>query len=225
MKLVLFDIDGTILTSDGAAIRAVNRAFFNIYGIEHAVDGIEAAGRTDPAIVGDMFTRNLGREHEAHELERLFEEYVKELEAELSGSDGLMIFPGIPELLSELSVRDDIVLGIATGNIEPGARLKLAHSGLNSYFPFGGFGSDSPRREGLIRIAIERGQSYLPPGVEYEEVIVVGDTHHDIIGGRAAGARVVAVATGTNSMSELREHDPEHLFADFSNVRSVLEVF
>ena len=158
MKLLLFDIDGTILLTGGAGTRAANRAFEKIHGVGDAMAGIDAAGKTDPLILREMYGNGLSRDYSDDEAEELYGEYVLFLEEEIENCR-IDIMPGIPYLLDRLSSRTDVMLGIATGNIERVARIKLRKSGLDSHFSFEGFGSDSGSREALIRVAIERGKT------------------------------------------------------------------
>jgi phosphoglycolate phosphatase len=224
MKLLLFDIDGTILLTDGAGTRAVNRAFEKIYGLKDAMAGVDAAGKTDPLILSEMFGNRLSRQYTEDEAEKIFREYVLFLEEEIQKAP-VAIMPGIPFLLENLTSRKDMVLGIATGNIEQGARLKLRQAGLDEHFRVGGFGSDSDNRETLIRVAIERARSHINHHGEFERVFVIGDTPYDIIHGRAAGAVTVAVATGRYSPLELQEYSPDYLFNHLAEYEKVIEVF
>ena len=226
MKLILFDIDGTILLTGGAAVRAVNRAFEKLFGIPNAMDGIRADGKTDPIILREIFHKNLGRDFQPEEASIVYKEYVLFLRDEITDSTGFRIMPGITQLIKTLSsIQEGVTLGLATGNIEEGARIKLRRSRLDSYFKFGGFGSDSEERNQLIRIAIERGKNLFNHKQEFEATFVIGDTPFDIVHGREAGAKVVAVATGSYSADELEKYDPDFLFDDFSDFESVLKIF
>ncbi len=224
MKLLLFDIDGTILLTNGAGTRAANRAFEKIFGHAGAMDGVDAAGKTDPLILKEMFANRLSRDYTADEAEKLFGEYVIFLEEEI-GKSPIDIMPGIPYLLEKLSSRDDLMLAIATGNIERGARIKLRRAGLDGHFKTGGFGSDSWNREELIRAAIERAKTLLGEGGDFERIYVIGDTPHDIIHGRATGAVTVAVATGRYSSAELNEHNPDYIFEHLADYERVVGIF
>lgn len=224
MKLLLFDIDGTILLTDGAGTRAANRAFEKLYGLNDAMAGIDAAGKTDPLILREMFRNTLSRDYTPDEAEEIYREYVLYLREEIKISR-IDIMPGIPALLENLSLRSDMILGIATGNIEHSAWIKLRQSGLDRYFRLGGFGSDSPHREVLIRKAIERAGNLLNHTGDIEKVFVIGDTPFDIIHGRAAGAVTVAVATGGYTTKELKRHEPDHLFDHLEDLGSVIGVF
>ncbi len=225
MRLVLFDIDGTILLSGGAAVRAVNRAFKNIYGVENAMDGIRADGKTDPIILGEIFNKRLGRGFMREEAAKVFNQYVFFLREEITNSKGFRVLPGVAELLDSLSQKSRLVLGVATGNIQEGAWIKLERAGLNSYFKFGGFGSDSENREQLIRIAVERGKALVNHNREFQSIFVIGDTPFDIIHGRAAGGKTVAVATGSYSVNDLAEYGSDYLFKNFSDFQTVLKIF
>jgi phosphoglycolate phosphatase len=224
MKLLLFDIDGTILLTDGAGTRAVNRAFEKLYGLKDVMAGIDPAGKTDPLILSEMFGNGLSRRYTADEAEEIFREYVLFLEEEIQKAE-IDIMPGVPLLLENLSSREDMVLGIATGNIERGARIKLRRAGLDGHFRVGGYGSDSDNRETLIRVAIERARSLINHTGEFEKVYVIGDTPYDIVHGRAAGAVTVAVATGRYSPKELREHSPDYIFDHLADYEYVIGIF
>ncbi|MFQ5788366.1 MAG: HAD hydrolase-like protein [Thermodesulfobacteriota bacterium] len=128
-------------------------------------------------------------------------------------------------MLESLSDKDDITLGIASGNIEEGAQVKLQHSRLDSYFKFGAFGSDSENREELIRIAIQSGSRLYNEGRNYSEVFVIGDTPMDIIHGRAAGAGVLSVATGSYSLGELQKYNPDYSIENFNDIKFVVNIF
>lgn len=224
MKLLLFDIDGTILLTDGAGTRAANRAFEKLFGHKDAMKGVSAAGKTDPLILREMFRNTLSRDYTPDEAKIIYEEYVTYLEEEILKSR-IDIMPGIPYLLENLSLRHDIALGIATGNIEHSAWIKLKQSRLHVHFKFGGFGSDSENRELLIRKAIERARQHLSIIDDFDRVFVIGDTPFDIIHGRAAGAVTVAVATGGYSREELIKHNPDHLFDHFEEFDAVMKIF
>jgi phosphoglycolate phosphatase-like HAD superfamily hydrolase len=225
MKLLLFDIDGTLMLSGGAATRAVNRAFKKIYGIGNAMDGIKPDGKTDVAILREIFNKTLERDFSPKEADAVFKDYVLFLAEEIAISPGYRVMPGVFEIIKALSKREDVILGIATGNIEDGAWIKLKRAGLNAYFKFGGFGSDSEDRETLIRIAIQRGKKIHDHRTGDERIFVIGDTPFDIIYGRASGAKTAAVATGSYSVSELEKYNPDYLFESFLDFESVLKIF
>jgi len=224
MKLLLFDIDGTLLLTNGAGTRAANRAFENIYGITEAMTRIDAAGKTDPIILQEIFMNELNRDFSHEEAQELYKLYIPFLEEETDNSE-TTVMPGIPELLESLSSREDMVLGVATGNIEQGAWIKLRSAGLDGHFKFGGFGSDSHSRERLILKAKDRAKDHIDHNTDIQKTFVIGDTPFDINHGRAAGAVTVGVATGSYSREQLEEHDPDHIFDDLKNLDMVLEIF
>ncbi len=225
MKLLLFDIDGTLIHAGGAGIRAVNRAFSFIYGIEDAMQGIRPDGKTDPLILREMFRNTLNRDYSEGEAARLYRSYLFFLEEEMKKRNPITVLVGIPKILEAVSLRDDLELGIATGNIEEAAWIKLRYSGLDSYFEFGAFGTDSEYRGEIVRAAIKRGERILNKSSGFAEIVVIGDTPFDIIHGKAAGAKVLSVATGSYSSKDLEIYDPDYLFEDFSDVETALRVF
>jgi phosphoglycolate phosphatase len=204
-KLVLFDIDGTLVLTGGAGVRAMTRACDEIIGHSDALDGIQVAGRTDWIILHDTLAR-LGRDLDRALFERLRERYVDYLQHEIlqpgKGFNGAL--PGVPELLRSLHERDDVYLGLLTGNFEAGARIKLERFDLWRYFRCGAYGDDAPDRNALVPVAVARaaacGVPALPPG----DVVVIGDTPHDVACAHAAGAMPVGVATGGYTSDELR---------------------
>lgn len=224
MILILFDIDGTILNTDGAGTRAAERAFEKMHGIKGAMHKIDMAGKTDPLILREIYINELSRSYTAEEAEEIYGHYIGFLEEEV-GDSAVDVLPGIPALLERLSAREDIVLGVATGNIEDGAWIKLGKPGLRRFFRFGGFGSDSEHREDLIRAAIARAAAFTGNGGSFRKIFVIGDTPHDINHGRAAGAITVAVATGRYKSHELAEHKPDYLFEDLSDLETIMALF
>ncbi|MBI2945641.1 MAG: HAD family hydrolase [Candidatus Wallbacteria bacterium] len=223
-RIVLFDIDGTLMLSGGAGARALGTAFRELHQVPEVMAEITYAGRTDPSIVRDIFRVKLGRPGADGEVERILERYVAHLQGEIGTSPKAQVLPGIEPLLQSLSGRDDVVLGLLTGNIERGARLKLGRFGLDRYFEFGGFASDSEDRDEIARVALGRAQERFGAGVTAADTVVVGDTPRDISCARAIGARVLAVATGPHSSAELAGHTPDWLFDDLSDTAGVLRV-
>ena len=226
MKLVLFDIDGTLLRSDGAGRRAVTRALREVFGStgpsEYWFDG-----KTDPQIVRDLMRHDgHGDERIDADMRRLLERYVQLLHEEL-GAPGFRAapLPGIPELLDALERRADVILGLLTGNIEAGAHAKLRAVGIDPMrFRIGAFGSDHEHRPELPAIAQRRTRESLGVDVAGERMVVIGDTPADVNCGKALGARAIGVATGRYSVEELLRHDPVAAFPDLSRTDDVLEV-
>jgi len=202
IRAVLFDIDGTLLYTGGAGARAWQRAFAELYGVDAAIGEHTHAGMTDPEIVAIVFREVLGRPGSADEHERVMARYLAHLEEELAAADGYEVKPGIEETLPRLRERG-VLLGLVTGNLEPAARMKLARGGLDRYFGFGGFGSDSRDRTELTRRAVERAAAAAADPLPPAAAIAVGDTPRDVAAGHGAGIRVVGVATGAYSVAQL----------------------
>ena len=203
--LYLFDIDGTLLHAHGSGRTAFDAAFTKHHGLVDASEGIRYGGKTDPGILAEIFRARLGREPTAAEIAALLDDYVPRLRA-LLAEHGAQIIDGVIEALEHLATRDGVVMGVATGNIRAGAEAKLAAarrdqiaSPLNARFVLGGYGCDSHVRAQLVARAIERGRARGANG----EVVVVGDTIHDIAAARACNATVCAVATGADPADEL----------------------
>ncbi|MBN1586811.1 MAG: HAD hydrolase-like protein, partial [Candidatus Omnitrophica bacterium] len=186
--IVLFDIDGTLINTGGAGMRSVARAFEKLYGVTGDLELDQVAGRTDPAIFRNKYRQLLGGECVAGELHALTTTYLEILVDELDSAE-YRILPGVEELLAKLSEIPGVVLGLATGNLERGAFLKLRRGQIDQYFKFGGYGSDSESRDELTRLAVDRGRHQI--GDEAAKAVVIGDTRHDIESGKAAGARTL----------------------------------
>lgn len=225
MKLVLFDIDGTILLTDGAGKRAIHRALREIFG-STGPDAHAFGGKTDPQIVRELMRLD-GHEdpHIDEHMPALLERYVTYLGEELATSaDRVEVMPGIHSLLDALDRRDDAIVGLLTGNLVDGARAKLASVGIDfTRFRVGAYGSDHEMRGDLPAVAQRRARDELGVAVEGPDVVVIGDTPADIDCGRSIGARAIAVATGTYSVDELRAHDPAAVFEDLSDTVAVIE--
>jgi len=224
MRLVLFDIDGTLLLTHGAGMRALNRAFEINDVLPDAVKAVHPDGKTDPQIVREIM-KACGRDAECTNemFASFFTSYLSFLKEEMAACTQLRIMPGVRELLARLSGEPDFCVGVATGNVEEGAWLKLRYARLHSFFHFGGFGSDAEDRTEVIRQAITRGTAMVAPR-SVEAAFVIGDTPRDIIHGKAAAARTIAVATGTYSLETLRQHEPDLALATLEEIEPVMEV-
>lgn len=224
MHIILFDIDGTLLHSGGAGQGGIERALELAFGVTAPTDGIPTAGRTDRGIGRDLI-RFHGLEESDSTHARLQETYLKVLPEELARRHGT-VYPGVRELLARLSGRDDVRLGLLTGNYREAAWQKLRHFGLAEHFSFGGFGDDHADRDDVARQALTAAaEHHAPETINREKLWVIGDTPADVRCGRAIGARVIAVATGLYSIDELRSSEPDYLFADFADVESVLSLW
>jgi phosphoglycolate phosphatase-like HAD superfamily hydrolase len=222
--ILLFDIDGTLLTAGGTDRRAMLLAFRELWDVDAAVDGVPIHGRTDLEIVEDIFRARLRKSPAASELELLHTRYLLHLEKELTTSPGFQVLPGVPHLLETLSADPDVALGLATGNVEEAAKLKLQRADLLGKFSFGAFGSEAADRETLLRVAIERGKAQLAGLADYIPVIVIGDTVLDVTAGKRLGATTVAVATGGDSWEALATAAPDHLLPDLTQLTPFLAI-
>jgi len=224
-KLVLFDIDGTLVLTGGAGLRAMNRACADLVGHTRALDGIPVAGRTDRVILADVLAR-LDRTLDDPLLEQLRDRYLACLAEEIQhrGEGVKAVLPGVARLLDTLASRDDVVLGLVTGNFEAGARIKLGHFDLWRYFRCGAFADDAADRNLLVPFAVDRARRCGLERVPARDVLVVGDTPHDIACARAVGAVAVGVATGGFSVDDLRESGADVWFRDLSEVGAFLEL-
>jgi phosphoglycolate phosphatase len=225
MYLILFDIDGTLVLTGGAGMRAMNRACEDLVRSENAMAGVTFAGRTDWSILDDIL-RNHGHTLDEVLLDELRGRYVTHLaeEIQLPGRGAKEVMPGIRELLDALQERDDVRLGLLTGNFIEGARIKLEYFDLWKYFPWGAFGGDAANRNDLVPIAVSRARAFGIEDVGASNIIVVGDTPNDIECARAADAVPVAVATGSYTPEQLRDAGADIVFSDLSDTRAFLEL-
>jgi len=215
MNICLFDIDGTLLTSGGAGKAAMEAALASAFGATTGSGDIPYSGRTDRAIGRDLFRRHQIEESPDH-WERFLAAYLGHLPTCLGSHQG-QVLPGIVGLLEHLRRQGHVQLGLLTGNIREGARLKLSHFGLFDYFAFGGFGDQHYHRDDVARAAWQAIQERHAAEASPERVWVIGDTPLDVQCARAIGARVAAVATGWHSQEELAAAQPDLLFADLAD--------
>jgi len=220
MHVCLFDIDGTLLDTGGAGQAAMEAAIRSEFGTQQTVEGIWTAGRTDRAIMVDLF-EYFGVAFDEQACRQFQAAYFEHLPEHLSRCSGLAL-PGVPELLETLSGRDDVVLGLLTGNFRHGAQLKLGHHGLFDYFEFGGFGDHHLDRDDVAREALAQVHERMDGTLDIGRVWVIGDTPADIRCARAIGANAVAVSTGIYPAEELAAGSPDHLFDSFLDHRPLL---
>jgi phosphoglycolate phosphatase len=222
MRLVLFDIDGTLLTDRGASREAFGGALQAVYGYDGDLGRYDFSGRTDPQItymvLGDA---GLSREQIAAKMDELWEHYLAGL-ARNATPERVRVLPGIDRLLRALAAREDVMLALLTGNIEPGARIKLGAAGLNHYFPFGAFGSDSMHREELPPIAIRRASEEGGHRFQGRDVVIIGDSIYDVRCGVPHDATTIAVASGKTSADRLRAENPHHFFESAERLDELL---
>jgi phosphoglycolate phosphatase len=217
IRLVLFDIDGTLVHTGGAGIKAFAKVFSTEFKTPNGVDRMKFAGRTDVNLVREFFTMNR-IQPSAENFRRFFENYVFWLDDILRGSETAACL-GVFEFMKALrGLPNPPTFGLLTGNIRLGAEIKLRHFDLWNEFVTGGFADDHEDRDQIAHAAIRRGSRVLGSELRGEEVLVIGDTPLDIRCGRAIGAKVLAVATGGATLAELNHHQPDWAVADLSCV-------
>jgi phosphoglycolate phosphatase-like HAD superfamily hydrolase len=215
MFACLFDIDGTLLSSGGAGKHAMYAAIASEFGVEQLNDGVPFAGRTDRAIGRDLFLKH-GLHDSAENWLRFVRAYLRHLPQALHSRPG-SVLPGVRSLLDQLRGRTNVLTGLLTGNLCDGARAKLSHYEIASYFAFGGFGDEHLDRCDVAREAVKAIASHYDQPVAADRVWVIGDTPLDIQCARAIGARVLAVCTGFHNASELAAERPDLLLTDLSD--------
>jgi phosphoglycolate phosphatase-like HAD superfamily hydrolase len=220
-RLVLFDIDGTLITDDGAAREAFAEALAEVYDFRGDVRRYDFSGRTDPQIAS-MILRDAGWEDGDIEsrLSSLWHHYLGGLARNAPGR--VRALAGVGALLDAVRADERLTLALLTGNIESGARLKLGAIALNDYFPFGAFGSDSPRREELPPIAVDRAATITGVHFRGSDVVIIGDSIYDVRCGVPHGATTIAIASGKTPADKLRAENPNHFFDSAEELDGIL---
>jgi len=222
-RLVLFDIDGTLITDGGASRDAFADALRNVFSYSGELRRYDFSGRTDPQITR-MVLRDAGvsdREIDDR-MAQVFGVYLDRLTTNAT-PERVHALPGIADLVAALADEPAVTLALLTGNIEGGARLKLAPPDFNRYFPFGAFGSDSERRDDLPPIAVDRASRFDGHRFHGEDVVIIGDSIYDVRCGVPHGATTVAMATGKTSAETLRAENPRHFFDSAEDLGAILE--
>jgi phosphoglycolate phosphatase-like HAD superfamily hydrolase len=209
-RILLFDIDGTLVSTGGAGAVAWKRAFDELYGIPADIGEFTDAGMTDPDVGAKTFEAVLHREPTPRELAQVMQRRLEHLPEAVAESEGYRVLPGVPERLRQLS-RDGHLLGLITGNGDGAAHVKLARGDLNRWFTFGAYATAGVDRPGIVRRAVERGEAMLGRNVPNEDIYVVGDTPLDISAAHAVDCTAVGVATGHYDVDALREAGADHV--------------
>ena len=223
IRLLLFDIDNTLMNSGGAGFRAMDRAIEERFGLRDATSGIVPHGKTDALILNEIFDRlNFAPGNHSLAIEGLMRPYERYLIEEMPVAPARLM-PGVRELLDALEGANGMAIGLLTGNFEPTARIKLARFDLNRYFPFGAFGSDHEDRARLPAVAVARAEAMTgsPVGLG-RHVHIIGDTPRDVACALTNGATAVGVATGENSVEDLRAAGAHFVFEDFRDTEAVV---
>jgi phosphoglycolate phosphatase-like HAD superfamily hydrolase len=214
-KLILFDIDGTLIDTGGAGARSWTWAFERVFDRHVDIAEHSTAGMTDPAIARVTFREVMEREPTAEELTRLMASYQAVLPDYVASSPNYRVLPGVSDLLDRLT-QAGVLLGLTTGGLEAAAHAKLGRGRLNHYFLLGGYGSDSENRTALTRAAVDRGRRMLDGHIDLGEVFVVGDTPLDIAAAEGVGAVSVGVASGRYGVDELRAANADHVLTSLA---------
>jgi phosphoglycolate phosphatase len=222
MKLLLWDIDGTLICNGAAGERALIRVMKEIHKIETTLEPFDYRGRTDRRIA-QMMLEYFKLPHDEKSVHDFIEHYLIKLHEELPKIKG-SVHPGIVDILDQVKARTDLAQGLLTGNMIRGAELKLSHFDVWSYFEFGAFSDDSMNRNDLGPHAVKRANEKFAFTFPPQNVFVIGDTPHDIECGKVIGAKTIAVATGAFTVEELKKHNPTATFQDFSDPDSFFKV-
>jgi phosphoglycolate phosphatase-like HAD superfamily hydrolase len=222
-KLILWDIDGTLIKSHGAGVRAMERALTKRFGVTCDLGQIDWAGRTDTWITGEVF-RHTGLPDTPQNSHDYLEAYLELLPGELRDGPPGQVLPGVLRLLDTFQHHPEVAQGLLTGNLRRGAQLKLTHFKVWHYFEFGAFADDSPLRNDLGPHALRRAKERHAVDFDPDRTFIIGDTPHDIECGQVIGARTIAVATGTFTVEQLAAHHPTAVFPDFSDTAAFLRV-
>jgi phosphoglycolate phosphatase-like HAD superfamily hydrolase len=223
LKILLFDIDGTLVLTGGAGARAMAYAFAEVFGVTDGFERVPMNGRTDSWIVGQVMAVH-GIEYTDARMRQFRDLYVHRLTDEIhSPGPRKGVMPGVRPLLDRLASRGDACLALLTGNFEAGARIKLEYFDLWRYFRCGAFGDHAFERNGLLATALDRLEACGVPPVPRSDVLIVGDTPLDVAVARAGGARSIAVATGSHTVKDLQESGADVVFSDLRDLRAVLD--
>jgi len=209
-QAVLFDVDGTLISTGGAGAASWRHAFDELHGIPADIGQFTDAGMTDPTVARLTFESAVGHKPSPQELATVMAAYLDWLPHEVEKSEKYRVLDGAEETLRRLG-REGVLLGITSGAVEAAAHIKLSRAGFNRYFPFGGYGSDSEDRIELTRRALERGGRLIGHPLEPSQCFVVGDTPKDIDAGHGAGCLTIGTATGHYSADELRDAGADHV--------------
>jgi phosphoglycolate phosphatase-like HAD superfamily hydrolase len=227
MKILLFDIDGTLMLSGGAGLRAMERVFRERYGIGDAFTDFHFQGKVDPAIFREALAKHgLTPADPDAEIRGLIAGYERYIAQEMPKSRNAIMYPGVRELLEALTRCPGVSVGLLTGNVHGGARAKLSHFDLWRYFPYGAFGSDEEHRPALVSVALERASRHLGrPVTAGKHIYIIGDTDRDIWTARENGCTAVGVGTLNFTADQLAALGAEIVFENFADTAAVLQAF
>jgi phosphoglycolate phosphatase len=225
-RLILFDIDGTLLSTNGAARRAFHRALIDVYGTAGPIDTLPFDGKTDPQIARELM-RAAGIEDRRidERLPLLYDRYLGNMAHEVAQpSHTTHVYAGVRDILDALQPRKDVLVALLTGNIEQGAALKLQSAQLDHYFGFGAFGSDSEHRHDLPAIAVARARERHGAEFRGKDIVIIGDTPSDVRCGQSLGVTAIGVCTGSHTRDQLLAEGADVVLDDFSDTARVLDI-
>lgn len=222
-KLLLFDIDLTLIRTGGTALRAMEKAFRTFTGFKGEINTLRPDGKTDPAIVRQLFEIN-GQNFDQNIYRSFMDKYLDTLADDYHEFKDWIIFDGVQNLLEKLSVTDNIFLGLVTGNEERGAKIKLSPFGLDKFFPVGGFASDSEIRAELVPIAIKRAEKHYNQVFNKQDVFIIGDSTGDVKCANANDVNCIAVTTGHTSKEELLKAGKCTIIEDLIDYNKFMEL-
>ncbi len=214
--IFLFDIDGTLVSTGGAGTRAMGWAFDSVHGRRDACDGFSLGGMTDRAIIRKAL-HTIGARDDEPAIDRVLDAYLSRLKLEMQAAPDARVLPGVHDALDLVSARQELAVGLGTGNVRQGAEIKLGALGLMERFDFGGFGNDHEDRGALLAAGARRGAQKLGREAADCRVLVIGDTPRDVLAARAIGAQCLAVATGPFALDVLRGTDADWIVPDLTH--------
>ena len=220
--LILFDIDGTLLLSGGAGNRSIDKAFYRLYSVERATQGIAFVGRTDTLIFEEIVREKMSVSVTRDMRENIQKTYLEFFKDEVITSPGFRVLVGVQELLGELSRDQNFILGIATGNLREGARIKLKHAGLSKYFSFGGYDEDGLKRSGIVSKAIGRARQ--EQAEAFKKIFLVGDSPYDVMAARETGIISIAVGSDGEDKYGLQQIPSDYFFSTLENVSEFMRI-
>jgi len=224
IKAVLFDIDGTILNCNGAGKRSLLQASEEVFGTSGTMRHVQFQGKTDPNIIKEALAEHhVQVQNIRREMDRFKSVYFEILKKNISEAE-VTVYPGIFEILEELSRNDNILVGLLTGNFTEGARIKLDKHNLNRYFTFGAYGDDAETRNGLPEVARRRISEIHGMNMDFSSIYIIGDTIHDIGCAKFSGSVSVAVGTGWSDIDELKNEKPDYYFDDLKNFNDFIKI-
>ena len=223
-KLILFDIDGTLLYSGKGARKSLCMAIENIFKVKPGITTNNTRGRTDKLIIREILTSlNISSEFILSKTDAILNNYLKILKTEYNKNNDAVLFPGVYELLDRLKNNSDACLGLLTGNIEKGAQIKLSPFQLNEYFPIGAFGSDAFYRDELPAIAVRKAEIYYNMVFKGKNIVIIGDTEFDVSCGKNLNVKAIAICRNPKMRDIIMEEKPDNIFEGFEQTEEIVD--